>query len=62
MFMMIDDDQADHGQDYDQNLEDNYDDGCHGHEQGYKELRPCPFLVRFSDSLALAQEQVGWGT
>ena len=38
MFMMIDDDQADHGQDYDQNLEDNYDDGCHGHEQGYKEL------------------------
>ena len=43
MFMMIDDDQADHGQDYDQNLEDNYDDGCHGHEQGYKELRPRPF-------------------
>ena len=42
--MMIDDDQADHGQDYDKNLEDNYDDGHgHDHEQGYKELRPRPF-------------------
>ena len=25
-------------------LINNYDDG-HRHEQGYKELRPCPFLV-----------------